>query len=334
MHEDILGHKANFEELTEIAQTLMSLVGDDEAQTVVEKLQEITNQYARVVEESETIGQLLADAHEGVGAFSMNFEDILVWIEEMDSRLSRFKILSVFIDKLQEQLDELMEVTEEIADHQKQIGELHTSGQEIMKHASGDDAIQIKDKLDTLQVKFSDLTNRAADRLKNAQDAVPLVHNFHGSYDRLSSWLDEAERALKNLESVSLINQEDTVQKLESELQECRSLLESVNHLGPQLCHISPGEGAAIIESSVSRVNRRFDAVCEQVQRKAERIELSKQRNMEVIGDIDDLLDWFRDAEKQVIESEPVIPDPDILTSLLKEQKVRDRPGLACFTIV
>lgn len=45
---------------------------------------------------------------------------------------------------------------------------------------------------------------------------------------------------------------------------------------------MSPGQGAADIENQVSRVNRRFDTICEQVQRKAERIDLSKQRNVEV----------------------------------------------------
>lgn len=71
-------------------------------------------------------------------------------------------------------------------------------------------------------------------------------------------------------------------QRLEGEIQEYRPLVETLNHLGPQLCQMSPGQGAADIENQVSRVNRRFDTICEQVQRKAERIDLSKQRNVEV----------------------------------------------------
>lgn len=40
---------------------------------------------------------------------------------------------------------------------------------------------------------------------------------------------------------------------------------------------MSPGEGAATIEGLVTRDNRRFDAIAEQIQRKAERIHISKQ---------------------------------------------------------
>lgn len=107
LHRDILNHKQAFEELTEIAQTLMGLVGDDEAQVVVESLQEVTDRYAHTVEESERLQELLANARSGLNNFSVNFEDILAWIEEMGSRLSRYQILSVYVEKLQEQFEEL-----------------------------------------------------------------------------------------------------------------------------------------------------------------------------------------------------------------------------------
>ncbi|GBM86483.1 Dystonin [Araneus ventricosus] len=322
LHEDIMDHKEAFEELTEVAQTLMGLVGDDEAQMVVEKLQDATNHFAKVVEDSEHIGQLLAEAFQGLGSFNVNYEDLMAWIDEMQSRFSRFRILSVYVDKLQEQLDELVELSEEIADHQKQVDDVANAGQDIMKHASGDDVIRMKEKLDTLSIKFTDLTSRAADKLRQAQDSLPLVQNYHSAHERIATWMDVTERQLKNLENIGLSSQETIIQRLEGEIQEYRPLVETLNHLGPQLCQMSPGQGAADIENQVSRVNRRFDTICEQIQRKAERIDLSKQRNVEVLGDIEDLLDWFHDVEKQLLQAEPLSADPDSLSVMLKEQKV------------
>lgn len=43
------------------------------------------------------------------------------------------------------------------------------SGLELMKHISNDEAIQLKDKLDSLQRRYHDLVSRGADLLKNAQ---------------------------------------------------------------------------------------------------------------------------------------------------------------------
>lgn len=107
LHRDVLGHKRAFEALTETAQQLMSLVGDDEAQAVVDSLQELTDRYARLVGDSERLEQLLTEARAGAGAFALAFEDLLVWIGEMESRLARYQVLSVYVEKLQEQFDEL-----------------------------------------------------------------------------------------------------------------------------------------------------------------------------------------------------------------------------------
>uniref|UniRef100_T1IVF3 Dystonin n=1 Tax=Strigamia maritima TaxID=126957 RepID=T1IVF3_STRMM len=321
LHDDILGHKPAFDQLADVAQILMSLVGDDEAQNLADKLQDLTDKYARVVEDSENLGLFLAQSREGLGHFSLNLNDLLAWIDEIEHRLTRFRVLSVFVDKLQDQLDELTEVTEEIADHQQQVEGVIANGHEIMKHSTGDDALLVKEKLDTLQQRFLEMTNRAADLLRHAQEALPLSQQFHQSHTRLVEWLIEVESQLPSIDSAGLVLQDKEIQRLENEIQEFKPILENVNHVGPQLCQISPGEGASTVETLMSRDNKRFDAICEQIQRKAERIQLSKQRSSEVIGDIEEFLDWFRDVERQILEADPVIPDPDQLLMLLKEHK-------------
>ncbi|XP_054153648.1 microtubule-actin cross-linking factor 1-like isoform X2 [Oppia nitens] len=321
LHRDIIGHKRDFEELTEIAQNLMSLIGDDEAQDVVERLQRLTDRYAKLVEDSIALGQLLSQSHEVLGSFVLSFEDILAWIQEMESRLNRYRVLSVFVDKLKEQVDELTELSEEIHSHQKQVSDIVRSGQEIMKHSSGGDSIFIKEKLDSLQSRFSELTHKATEKLMQAKESLPICQNFHKAHNNLNAWMDNAERELKNIGSLNLSSQEKIITKLEKEIPDNRTLLETLNHLGPQLSQISPGQGAATIEGFVTRASRRFDAICEQIQRKAERIEIEKQRNNQILVDIDELLDWFRDAEKQLLEAEPITPNPDALAILLKETK-------------
>ena len=321
LHSDIISHKRDFEELTEIAQSLMHLVGDDEAQIIVEKLQEVTDRYAKLVEDSLALGQLLNASHEVLGSFVLSFEDLLAWIQEMESRLNRYRVLSVFVDKLREQVDELTEMSEEIRSHESKVSDVVRSGQEIMKHSSGGDSIFIKEKLDALQSRFSELNHRTSEKLMQAKEALPIAQNFHSAHNKLNAWMDDAERELKNLGSLNLSAQEKIIVKLEKELPENKTLLETMNHLGPQLGAISPGQGAATIEGYVTKASRRFDAICEQIQRKSERIALSKQRNQEVITDIDELLDWFRDAERQLLEAEPITPNPDTLAILLKECK-------------
>ncbi|XP_034249434.1 dystonin isoform X11 [Thrips palmi] len=316
LHKEILRKKAAFTELTEVASTLMELVGEDEAAGLADKLTETTDRYATLVEASEAVGALLQQSRQGLRHLVLTYQDLQAWMEKMEKELNRHRVLAVHTDKLLQQMDDLADLTEEIANKQTQVDGTVDSGLELMKHISNDEAIQLKDKLDSLQRRYNDLTSRGADLLKHAQEALPLVQQFHNCHTKLVDWMMGAEATLQQAEP-----REEDIHRLELDIQEFRPVLEAINQVGPRLCQMSPGEGASTIEGLMTRDNRRFDAIAEQIQRKAERIQLSKQRSLEVISDIDELLDWFREVENQIREAEPPSSDPDVIRVQLKEHK-------------
>merc|ERR1719282_559977 len=220
-----------------------------------------------------------------------------------------------------EQTEQLHDVTEEIVKRQSDVDNVVSIGQELMKHISNEESLSLKDKLDSLQRKYNDLATKAADLLKNAQDMLPLVQNFHQSHNRLSDWMNGVEGIIQSLDNLPLEDQEAEIHRLEADIQQYKPLLEGINLTGPKLCQLSPGEGARSIEGLVTRDNRRFEAICEQVQRRAERIALAKQKSGEVLADIDELLNWFREVEQQIREADPPSCEIDVIRVQLKEHK-------------
>ncbi|XP_031356417.1 dystonin isoform X4 [Photinus pyralis] len=316
LHNDILDKKPDFSELTDIASNLMALVGDDEASGLADKLQEVTDRYGNLVEASEHVGQLLTSSRQGLRHLVLTYQDLAGWMDDMEQQLSRYKILAVHTDRLLEQMDDLANLTENISSRQQDVDGTVDAGVELMRHISSDEALQLKDKLDSLQRRYNELTSRGADLLKNAQDLLPLVQQFHNNHNCLGEWMKTAESVLQSADT-----NENEIARLELDLQEQRPILEAINLLGPQLCQASAGEGAATIEGLVTRDNRRFDAISEQIQRRAERIHLGKQRALEVTGDIDELLEWFREVESQIRDAEKPSAEPDLIRVQLKEHK-------------
>ncbi|XP_017784158.1 PREDICTED: dystonin isoform X28 [Nicrophorus vespilloides] len=316
LHNDILSKKPDFNELADVASNLMSLVGEDEASTLADKLTDVTDRYGNLVEASEEVGRLLNDSRQELRHLVITYQDLVAWMDTMETRLGRYKVLAVHTDKLLEQMDELANVTEDIASRQGDVDGTVDAGVELMKHISSDEALQLKDKLDSLQRRYNELTSRGADLLKHAQDMLPLVEQFHNNHSRLVTWMQGAETILQSGDP-----HEGDIARLEVDLQELRPVLETINLVGPQLCQASPGEGAATIEGLVTRDNRRFDAIAEQIQRRAERIHLGKQRALEVTSDIDELLEWFREVENQIRDAEKPSADPDMIRVQLKEHK-------------
>lgn len=315
LHNEILRKKPTLMELTEIGDTLMSLVGEDEAGTVADKLSETADRYSALCDHSDVVGQLLQQSRAGLRHVVLTYQELQAWMEAMEKRLNSHRALGVHTEKLLQQMDDLANLTEEISNRHTQVDSTVEAGLELMKHISNDEAIQLKDKLDSLQRRYNDLTSRGAELLKNAQEALPLVQQFHNSHHRLVDWMMGAETQLQREP------RQDEIERLEADIQEFRPVLESINLVGPQLCQLSPGEGAATIEGLVTRDNRRFDAIVEQIQRKAERFNLSKQRSLEVTADMDELLDWFRDVENTLREVEPPSSDPDAIRAQLKEHR-------------
>ena len=206
LHDDILSKKPAFDSLTDVATNLMSLVGEEEAGVLADRLQEITDRYGALVENSEALGRLLSDAKKGLRDLVLSYEDLLGWMEEMETRLSKYRILSVHVEKLQEQMEELMYLTEEVAGHQNQVESVVDTGLKLMRHITNEEALQLKKKLDSVQRRYSDLTGRADDLLKHAQETLPLVEQIHQSHSRLCDWLLDAEARVQALESSSSVS--------------------------------------------------------------------------------------------------------------------------------
>lgn len=316
LHKDILMKKHDFSELTDIASTLMGIVGEDEANLLTDKLQSATDRYTSMVKRSESLTELLRKLKKELRHLVLTYQDLQAWMGEAEMKLSEYSVISIHTDRLLQQIESIADLAEEISSKDAEIASTTDSGLELIKHISNNEAIQLKDKLDSMQRRYNDLVQHSANLLKQTQEILPLVQQFFDNRNLLADWMQGAESTLQLTDPP-----EEKIFKLEIEISEYRTILDKINAIGPQLYTISPGESAATIRSLITRDNRKFDTIAEQIQRKTERIQLNKQRSFEIISDIDDLLEWFRVADNQLREAEPPSSDFEIIRVQLKEHK-------------
>ena len=131
-------------------------------------------------------------------------------------RLNKYKVLSVHVDRLHEQMEELTDLSEEVDNHREPEQELQDIGADLMRHISSDEALQLKDKLDSISHRYSDLETKAGSLLKNAQEVLPLVHAFHKAHTSLNDWLVDTEQTLLAVDT--LPSPDETVEHLEQQV--------------------------------------------------------------------------------------------------------------------
>lgn len=107
LHKDILRKKPELTDLTEVASNLMALVGDDEASLLADKVQDTADRYSSLVDASDNLGQLLQASRAGLRHLVLTYQDLQAWMESMETRLSKYRVLAVHTDKLLEQMDDL-----------------------------------------------------------------------------------------------------------------------------------------------------------------------------------------------------------------------------------
>lgn len=107
LDEEIRRKQGAMNELTEIASALMDLVGDDEAAVLADKLTETTDRYTALADASEAVRLLLESSRSGLRHLVLTYQDLQNWMEDMEQRLNRHRVLAVHTDRLEDQMEDL-----------------------------------------------------------------------------------------------------------------------------------------------------------------------------------------------------------------------------------
>ena len=145
-HNNIISKKAVFDSLADVATVLMALVSDDEAAALTDRLSELTDHYGILVESSESVGLLLKQTKKGLRHLVLTYEDLSMWMDDMEMKLATFRTLSVHVEKLQEQMENVMHLTEEIAAYQPSVESVVSTGLVLMRHITNEEALELKGK--------------------------------------------------------------------------------------------------------------------------------------------------------------------------------------------
>lgn len=312
LHKEILSKDGDVANLAALKNEIRKYFDADEAEIANDKIDGIDDRYKMLRDDSERLGDLLSKTKQEMRQFLLTYQDLFAWCDKQERVLVQFKNISVHVDVINEQIEKLKTINNEAKNKEDAIRTTTAIGNELIRSISQDEAFKLKDKLDTLGRRYVDICNKAAEYLRNAEDSLALAQDFHGAHNRLVNWMQNAESIL-----IGNAASEMEILTLEHDLTKMRSELESINSLGPQLAQLSSEEGGATLEGIITRDNRRFDAIVEQIQRKTERMQIIQQRSNEINLDLDELLQWFRDTQNHIKEAETPSIEPQIVKNQL-----------------
>ncbi|OWF34915.1 Dystonin [Mizuhopecten yessoensis] len=288
----------------------------------------IQNQIAQLQQRYDTLkhnaGNRL-DTLEQVVTLAKEFQEtqdpLASWLDTMEKKFASLEPSAMDTEGIENIVSSLLDMEKEIQDRDEQVRILALRGKDLQNHCKPSEVKVIQKKIDDVQGRYLELKNKVTDSAEQMEEALPMATNFNEAHAKFIDWVVKIEPKLRAKEATGP-EAEEQVQGFIDKLLEIQPILEVLSNDGNQLAELAPGDAGLKVEDMMNKDLKRFDAVNEQIQKRSQKLHSSKQRSSEIVGDMNNLLEWFEEQGKKIINAAPVSSDPDTLATQVADQKV------------
>merc|ERR1719412_2616090 len=149
---DIQAHQSSVDTLNDAGrQIIESEKGSREASQTQTKLNELNSKWNNLLGKSEDRQSELEDALREAQAFNQEIQDMLMWLNDVDTALSTSKPVGGLPETAKDQLDRFMEVFKELEGTGPKVEALLGRGQDYLKKSKEGQATNLQNNLRTLK---------------------------------------------------------------------------------------------------------------------------------------------------------------------------------------
>ncbi|XP_077965714.1 microtubule-actin cross-linking factor 1-like isoform X2 [Styela clava] len=187
---------------------------------------------------------------------------------------------------------EVKEIHEQIVSKQSTVEAAMNEGKQLMMKCSGEDTIQVQEKLESIKVKYADLQSRSAERVDSLDRCLNLSQEMQKAHVALNEWLDANDTSLLNLgldvKDVDAVRQsksfsgeetkklDDLIQTIHPE--EYEPVLKTIKKCAKELSRVASRWGDEPLQSVVSEDESRFNALKAALQRHKNSKKLTEEK--------------------------------------------------------
>ena len=255
--------------------------------------------------------ETLASLHK---TYSRSFEDLLAWIDEMNSRLDRLKNLSIYEDKLKAQVEEIQEINEEVVHHEKLLDEIEDAAQTFVDMSSSSEASKIRIELEDLQNKFGDLSNRANETLKKAQQCLKVAQKFWEEMTAVMATLKEIQETLQSqeppaLEPNAISHQQQILSEIRQEIESTEPEVNGCRRTGKDLMQLCADHDKPEVKRQIEDLDTAWETVTSLYAKREANLADAMEKAMNFHELLQSILDFLDLAEHKFEQLGPIAAD-------------------------
>ncbi|KAI4501477.1 hypothetical protein M0802_003354 [Mischocyttarus mexicanus] len=240
--------------------------------------------------------------------YTESITNLITFVNSVESvLLSEHTIIS---DKktMEEQVKKFQDLANTLKKYQDTFDYVNSTGHELITKTTDDTQAQkLRNELQDLNTKWSDIPIILEERQQNLLRDIKLLETFDKELLTLENWLDKSmEHIIEISKNTDLNDIKMTEYKLEQvrafsrEIDETKPKVETLQISTNKLLENSEPNFASVLNNKVEDISCKWNTVTDDAKSLIDKYEAALKKNDEIVNGIDDFTKWLSDLEKEI----------------------------------
>ncbi|KAK7902142.1 hypothetical protein WMY93_018911 [Mugilogobius chulae] len=315
--EEIDGLQEELDAVQNQGAELMAACGEPDKPVIKKSLDEVASAWESLNKTWKERGDRLDEAMQAAVQFQDGLQGMFDWVDILESKLDSMSPVGTDLETVKQQIVELKEFKGEAYQLQIEMERLnHQAGLLLKKATEEADQCAIQEPMSELKMLWENLDEKIISRQHKLEAGLLALGQFQHALDELLAWMSHTEELLNEQKKTGGDPKAMEIELakhhvLQIDVLAHQTTVETVNKAGNDLVASSAGEEASSLQSKLETLNFRWKAILEKTEQRKQQLESALLQAQGFHGEIEDMQQWLKDTERQLLASKAVGGLPD-----------------------
>ncbi|KAG7334350.1 hypothetical protein KOW79_002757 [Hemibagrus wyckioides] len=315
--EEIDGLQEELNVVQNLGAELMTACGEPDKPVIKKSIDEVNTAWETLNKTWKERVDRLEEAMQAAVQFQDGLQGMFDWVDILESKLDSMSPVGTDLETVKQQIEELKEFKGEAYQLQIEMERLnHQAGLLLKKVLEEGDRIAIQEPMSELKMLWDNLDDKVINRQHKLEGALLALGQFQHALDELLAWLTHTEELLSGQKKTSGDPKAIEIELakhhvLHNDVLAHKTTVEAVNKAGRDLIESSAGEEACGLQSKLENLNQRWTSILEKTEQRRQLLDSALLQAQGFHGEIEDMQQWLKDTECQLLASKAVGGLPD-----------------------
>uniref|UniRef100_A0A3B4WFJ4 Dystonin n=1 Tax=Seriola lalandi dorsalis TaxID=1841481 RepID=A0A3B4WFJ4_SERLL len=315
--EEIDGLQEELDVVQNQGAELMTACGEPDKPVIKKSIDEVNSAWENLNKTWKERVERLEEAMQAAVQFQDGLQGMFDWVDILDSKLDSMSPVGTDLETVKQQIVELKEFKGEAYQLQIEMERLnHQAGLLLKKVTEEADRSAIQEPMSELKMLWDNLDEKIISRQHKLEGGLLALGQFQHALDELLAWMSHTEELLNEQrkaggdpKAIEIELAKHHVLKID--VLAHKATVETVNKAGNDLVESSAGEEASSLQTKLENLNQRWKAIQEKTDQRKQQLESALVQAQGFHGEIEDMQQWLKDTERQLLASKAVGGLPD-----------------------